>query len=267
MNKMLIVGLLALLVTGCGRSEAERLVITGSSTVAPLVNEIARRYEQQHPGIRVDVQTGGSSRGINDARSGLAHIGMASRALKPGEDDLQAHAIAVDGIALIVHRDNSVMSLNTAQVRAIFTGQTRDWSEVGGGAGPITVINKAEGRATLELFLSYFSLKNPEIRADVVIGDNEQGLKTLVSDRQAISYVSIGAAEAAEQRGDPVRRLSKDGVEASTAALREGRYPLTRPLNLVTQAAPSDTVQAFIAYARSPEVHDLVTQFSFVPLP
>ena len=65
-----------------------KLILTGSSTVAPLANEIAKRFEQQHPGVRVDVQTGGSSRGIVDARRGTADIGMASRALAGDESDL-----------------------------------------------------------------------------------------------------------------------------------------------------------------------------------
>ena len=58
-----------------------KLVVTGSSTVAPLVLEIAKRFETLHPDVRIDVQTGGSSRGIADAGSGLADIGMASRPL------------------------------------------------------------------------------------------------------------------------------------------------------------------------------------------
>lgn len=78
----------------------QKVVITGSSTVAPLVAEIAKRFEQHHPGVRVDVQSGGSSRGISDARSGLADIGMVSRALKPDEADLNAATIAMDGVVL-----------------------------------------------------------------------------------------------------------------------------------------------------------------------
>ncbi len=82
---------------------AERIAITGSSTVAPLVAEMARAFEAQHPAARIDVQTGGSSRGITDARTGRAAIGMASRALRAdGEDDLTALVIAYDGIAYIV---------------------------------------------------------------------------------------------------------------------------------------------------------------------
>ena len=81
-----------------------KLMVTGSSTVAPLVSEIAKRFEQLHPDVRVDVQTGGSGKGIADARIGVADIGMASRALKDEESDLVAHKIAADGVGLIVHQ-------------------------------------------------------------------------------------------------------------------------------------------------------------------
>lgn len=67
-----------------------RVILTGSSTIAPLMAEIGKRFEERNPDIRVDVQTGGSSRGIADARSGLADIGMVSRALKSEEQDLAA---------------------------------------------------------------------------------------------------------------------------------------------------------------------------------
>ncbi len=60
-------------------SEDDRLTLSGSSTVAPLISEIARRYEADHPGIRIDVQTGGSARAINDTRMGMVDIGMVSR--------------------------------------------------------------------------------------------------------------------------------------------------------------------------------------------
>ena len=69
-----------------------KLTVTGSSTIAPIVAEIAKRFEAKHPGVRVDVQTGGSSRGVQDVASGLADIGMASRELKPEEEEIVRRA-------------------------------------------------------------------------------------------------------------------------------------------------------------------------------
>ena len=158
------------------QASEDRITLTGSSTVAPLAAEIAKRYEKLHPGARIDVQMGGSSRGINDARMGLADIGMVSRALKPAEQDLTAFLIAMDGIGIILHKSNRVSQLSDAQIIAIYTGKIRNWQQLGGADLPITVVNKAEGRSTLELFLSHFALKNSQIKAQVVIGDNQQGL-------------------------------------------------------------------------------------------
>ena len=142
-----------------------KLILTGSSTVAPLAAEIAKRFEATHPGVRVDVQSGGSSRGIADARQGLADIGMVSRALAESEHDLYPVAIARDGVCLIVHATNPVRVLSDAQVVGIYTGAITNWRGMGGRDAPITVVSKAEGRSTLELFLGYFRLKASDIAA------------------------------------------------------------------------------------------------------
>ena len=152
------------------RAADSKLALTGSSTVAPLAAEIGKRFEELHPGMRVDVQSGGSSRGVADTRSGLADIGMASRAPNSDESDFKFFTIARDGVGVILHRDNPVRTLTDEQVVAIYTGKITDWSLVGGKAGKITVVNKAEGRSTLELFLHYFKLKNSDVKAQVVIG-------------------------------------------------------------------------------------------------
>lgn len=255
-----------LLLAACGRSEEQRLVLTGSSTIAPLAAVIAQRFEARHPGVKIDVQAGGSSRGINDARQGLARLGMVSRALKAEEGDLRAAAIARDGIALIVHKDNPVATLSREQIVAIYTGSIRDWRTVGGPPGPITVVNKAEGRSTLELFLNYLKLDAAAVRADVVIGDNQQGIKTVAGNPLAIGYVSIGSAEYEAGHGSAIRPLPMDGVEASVAAVRGARFPLARPLNLVYRGELKGLAREFVDFASSPEVDDLVAGQYFVPV-
>jgi len=248
-----------------------KLVLTGSSTVAPLAAEIGKRFEAEHPGVRIDVQTGGSSRGIADARKGLADIGMVSRALKQEEDDLQSFSIALDGIGIILNRANPIEAIADAQLIDIYTGKITNWQQVGGQNAPITVVNKAEGRSTLELFLKYFKLENTAINAQVVIGDNEQGIKTVAGNPNAIGYVSIGAAEYSEREGVPIKLLPVGGVEASTETVQQGEFPLSRPLNLVTKTTPEGTTpegltQIFIEFAQSQEVADLVAEQNFVTL-
>ncbi|MBW4576490.1 MAG: phosphate ABC transporter substrate-binding protein [Aphanothece sp. CMT-3BRIN-NPC111] len=243
-----------------------KLVLTGSSTVAPLAAEIGKRFESEHPGVRVDVQTGGSSRGITDARQGVANVGMVSRALKDEEKDLQAFSIARDGVGIIVHKDNPVQLLSDKQVVDIYTGKINNWKQVKGKDLPITVVNKAEGRSTLELFTNYFKLKNSDIKAQVVIGDNEQGIKTVAGNPNAIGYVSIGTAEHNAAQEVPIKLLPIAGVAANTENVQNSTFPLSRPLNLVTKTQPKGLEKQFIDFARSPQVQDIVKEQNFVPL-
>lgn len=268
---VLVLALLA--ISGAGvywmsnpRTERQTLVLTGSSTVAPLAAEIGKRFESLHSGVRVDVQTGGSSRGIADTRQGVADIGMVSRALKSEEQDLFAFTIARDGVCLIVHGDNPVTVLTDEQVVAIYTGRITNWNEVGGSDAPITVVNKAEGRSTLELFLHHFKLKNSDVRPHVVIGDNEQGIKTVAGNPDAIGYVSIGTAEYDATHGISIKLLPVGGVDASIENVSNGTFPISRPLNLVTRTQPEGLARAFIEFARSREVHDIVRSQYFVPI-
>lgn len=242
-----------------------KLSISGSSTVAPLVTELAKRFEMLHPNVRIDVQAGGSGKGIADTRKGIADIGMASRTLTPGENDVVAHTIAIDGICLIVHQSNQCSDLSNQQVVDIYTDKINNWSELGGSNTPIHVVHKAEGRATLEVFLRFFGLHNPSVKADVVIGDNEHGIKTVAGSPGSIGYVSIGAAEVNANNGSSIRLLPVNGVLPDNSNVSSGKFPLTRPLNLVTTDSPSDLAKAFITFCQSEEVHDLVIAQYFVP--
>lgn len=268
--RKLVAGLLTLCLgtglSGFAAAADTKLVLTGSSTIAPLALEIGKRFEQLNPGVRVDVQSGGSSRGVADARSHLADIGMASRALKSDESDLTAYRIAVDGVAIILNQGNPVKSLTDDQIKAIFTGKLTNWKALGGEDRRITVVNKAEGHSTLELFLHHFELKNTNIRAQVVIGDNQQGIKTVAGNMGAIGYVSIGTAEYEVAQHTPIRLLPMAGIDATTENVRNGRFPLARPLNLVTAGSPGDLTRRFIEFSQSAAIHDLVNEQYFVTL-
>lgn len=274
-HSLMVVFLAALGFAGCNNGTppsnpdgklSGKLTLTGSSTVAPLATEIAKRFENLHSDVRIDVQAGGSGRGIADARTGQANIGMASRGLKEDEVDMAAHQIAADGVCLIVHLSNPIKKLTTEQVIAIYTDQVDNWNEMDGPDLPIVVIHKAEGRATLEVFLKHFNLENPRVKPDVNVGHNEQGIKSVAGSPGAIGYVSIGAAEANAQSGVEIKLLPLGGVAATSENVASGEFPISRPLNLVTHGRPGELAKAFIEYAQSEEVHGIVKQQYFVPV-
>lgn len=246
-------------------ASGNKIVVTGASTIAPLALELGKRFEKMHPGVRIDVQSGGTSRGINDVRTGFSQIGMASRPLNNSENDLHSHVIAYDGVSIILHRDNPIKSLSNDQIRDIYTGKIANWSEVGGRDARITVVNKAEGRSTLELFLQYFSLTNSQIKAHVVIGENQQGIKTVAGNQNSIGYVSVGSAEFEQKNGTPIRLLPMNRIAATTENVGNGTFPLSRSLNLVTKDAPTGQIKQFIDFSRSSSTADLVRDQFFVP--
>jgi phosphate transport system substrate-binding protein len=241
------------------------LLITGSSTTAPLVSAIARRFQAQHPGVSIEVQAGGSGRGLADARQGKADIGMVSRALGEAEKDLVGLPIARDGVAVVVHRDNPVRSLSDAQVVGIYTGKLTNWKQVGGRAAPILTAVAEEKRSSTELFDHYFHLTRDAIKAQRTVGDNALRIKLLAENPDAILYMSVGEAERSALAGVPIRPLPAGGVAATSRNIRNGNFPISRPLTLVTRGEPSGLTKVFIEYCVSSQVTDLVIAHDFVP--
>ena len=243
----------------------EKLVLTGSSTVAPLILEIAKRFEKRNSDIRIDVQTGGSSRGVNDARKGLADIGMASRKLNSKETDLTAFTIALDGVGPIVHSENKVKNLTDDQLKAIFTGKIKNWKELGAHDGNIVVVNRAEGRSELKMFLKRYGLKASDVKASLIVGENAHGIKTISRNKNAITYISVGHSLKEVQLGVPIKLVALNGVEATMANVGAGKFPFARPLNLVVSKKPQGIQKSFIDFTLSKDVRDLIESQSFVP--
>lgn len=244
---------------------AGRLLLTGSSTMAPLMKEIGGRFAALHPGITVEVQAGGSGRGIADVRQGKADIGMASHALMDKEGDLYGFPIARDGICLILHRDNPVRTLSDRQVVDIYTGKIANWKKVGGRDAPVTVLNPREGYGSVDLFTHYFNLKYDAIKARQLVGDNQTRIKAISDNPNAIVYVSVGEAERKAQAGAPIKLLPVGGVAATSGNIRSGNFPISRPLTLVTKSLPTGLAKVFIEFSLSSQVNDLILTHDFVP--
>lgn len=244
-----------------------RLLLSGSSTMAPLMKEIGKRFQALHPNVRIEVQAGGSERGIGDVRGGKADIGMVSRALTGQESDLYGFPIARDGVCLILHRENPVRTLTDRQVADIYTGRIGNWKKVGGRDAPITVLNPKAGYASTKLFTEYFNIRSADIRADQVVGDNPTRIRAIADNPNAIAYVSVGEAERTAQAGAPIKLMPMDGVAASSTNILSGNFPIFRPLTLVTRRLPAGVAKAFIEFSLSSQVTALVQTHNFVPYP
>ncbi|MDB5989370.1 MAG: transporter substrate-binding protein [Herbaspirillum sp.] len=249
-----------------GTDIAGTLHLSGSSTGEPLIMQIANRYRTLHPKVNIKIEMGGSARGIIDVRDGKTDIGMVSRVMTDQEQDLKGFPIARDGIGLMVHRNNPVTTLTSAQVTDIFTGRIKNWREVGGRNAPIMVINREDGRGSIELFKEHFRLRYSDIQSQIVLGaDNPTVIDAVATRPDAISLMSVVEADNKEKAGGLIKLVALDGVAATRANILSGNYPLSRPLSLVTRELPTGLLKNFIEYSLSSQVIDIIENVGFVP--
>jgi phosphate transport system substrate-binding protein len=114
------------------RRPGGRLIVAGSSSVTPVMEKLTEAYARINSGLVIEIQQSDSSTGMNAAIDGVCQIGMASRELKATEREkgLRPIQIAVDGIAIIVNKNNPVGALSKEQVRAIFLGEAVNWDSI-----------------------------------------------------------------------------------------------------------------------------------------
>ena len=112
-------------------NQSGSISVVGSTSIGPLMEKLAEAYKELNPDVQVDITANGSSAGMTAAIEGTADIGMASRELKDEEKaELNSDAIALDGIAVVVNKDNSVEDLTLDQVKEVFQGKTTDWEDL-----------------------------------------------------------------------------------------------------------------------------------------
>ncbi|MDR2649401.1 MAG: substrate-binding domain-containing protein [Clostridiales bacterium] len=109
-----------------------KIVVAGSSSITPVMEKLKEAYAAINPGLTVDIQQSDSSAGMNSAVDGICDIGMSSRELKDSELEkgLVPALIAMDGLAVIINKDNPVEGLTKAQVKSIYTGEVKNWTDL-----------------------------------------------------------------------------------------------------------------------------------------
>ena len=109
-----------------------KIVLAGSTSVSPVMQKLADAYKELYSDATIEIQQTGSGAGITSTIEGACDIGMSSRELKDEElaEGIEGTTIAMDGIAVVVNKENTVEDLTSEQIRQIFTGEVTDWSQV-----------------------------------------------------------------------------------------------------------------------------------------
>ena len=221
----------------------------GSTTVQPLAQLLGEAFVAANPGVRIEVQGGGSSVGVKSAVQGTADIGMASREIKASEleeyPNMRVFAIAYDGIAPVVHPDVAVDGLTLEQVRDIFAGKITNWQEVGGSDALIVVVAREEGSGTRDAFDEL--VMGEELITDLALLQQSNGAvrTTVATTPDAIGFLSFGYLD------ESVEAVAVNGAAPTAANVKNGSYPVVRPLNMVTDGEPEGLVKTWLDWILS----------------
>jgi phosphate transport system substrate-binding protein len=256
-GKLLRIGSLFLLILslfpgigGCQRgakSGGQALCIAGSTSVQPFAEKLAEVYMQQYPGMRIDVQGGGSSAGIFAAQQGAANLGASSRELVPAEKNLHEIAIAWDGIAVIVHPSNPLKNLSLKQLRQLFQGQITNWQDLGLPPHAIDLITREEGSGTREAF-EHMVMGKTEFTSSALVQDSNGSVREIVAgDPYSLGYISAGLVD------ERVKAVAIDGVLPTREDIKNQTYKLVRRFLLVSRVPPAGECKNFVDFVLSPQ--------------
>ena len=257
------------LIIGCGSSDTTiskkvndtTIAISGSTSVGPLVELEEEEFEANNQDVTIEINQTGSSSGIKDTISGTTEIGMSSRELTDEESkNLKEVTIAVDGIGVVVNKNNPVKNLTLEQIKDIFTGKTTNWSEVGGEDKEIVVVSREEGSGTRTAFQEILNYSTEDTVKNAIVNNSTGATKVMVEENDnAIGYMSIGYID------DSIASVNVDGVEATADNVKSGEYKIQRPFLLVyKEGALSEEGQEFIDFILSDKGQAIVAEENLV---
>jgi glucose/mannose transport system substrate-binding protein len=216
---------------------------------------------QPNEPVTFEIQSHGSGTGFQDLAAGQCDIGMSSRQIRPEEVKQCAAAglgnmsspacenvLGLDGIAVVVHRDNPVSALTKQQLSDIFSGKTTDWSQVGGHAGPIYLYAPGENSGTMDTFRAIVLSTRPLSPRASRFEDSAKLSDAVAGDINGIGFIGRSFV-----RGTKTLAVSESGTKPilpTTFAVATGDYPLSRRLYLYIPADPQNNwTRKFVEFA------------------
>lgn len=247
--------------------------VAGSTTVLPIVSRAAERFQARNTSVKITVNAGGSGVGVHGAGTRRLDIGLTSREITSKENNryvsLNTTVIGRDAVACVVSSEifhGGVHSLSKQQIGGIYLGQITNWQQVGGPDRPIIVIDKETHRGTRHVFMHYL-FGNSKARAPgarLVTGSNNEEQAKIAQSDSAIGMLSM-----AWINDDVVGIAIREGsqiIQPTLDNVRNGRFPIVRNLNLITDGKPVGVVKQFVDYLLSEEGQQLVTDSGYIPI-
>ncbi|MFX1295741.1 MAG: PstS family phosphate ABC transporter substrate-binding protein [Promethearchaeota archaeon] len=270
----LAVGLPSMYFVGASarQQNTQTITISGSTTVFPIAEAWGEKLEQYHSNLDVQVSGGGSGVGVSSVGQGLVTLGMASRAVKSSElltyPSLINHTVAYDGMAMVVNPNlaGKITNLTILQIQQIFNGTITNWNQINSSlpSTPIVKAGRATTSGTYDYFFSEIMDEDPNYAVDATFEANAGVQGYVQSTPNSIGYVGLGYIT-----GTEVLLINEGGLwYPSVDAVKNGSYPISRPLFLVTNGPPAagSLAEMYINFALSPVGQAIVLAEDYVPL-
>ena len=245
----------------------EKVVITGSTTLYPIISELSEKYMDNNPEVSITCASTGSGVGILSVINGTADIGNASRKIKAKEIKLADEAgkkleeivIAADGIVLVTHKENKIKNLTLEQVCEIYSGSIANWKEIDGQDKPIVIFSRDASSGTFDVFKKKVLKKNKLSDKAIYLASNKSVRDAVRETEYSIGYISYGYVN------ETVRSIKIDGVDPSIKNIHSSEYPLSRKLYIYTNN-PSEICRKFIDYVLSEEGQAFIKKLGMIPV-
>lgn len=236
------------------------LAINGSTSMEKVAKALNGAFMAKYPGVTITLDLTGSGTGIQEAMDGKIDIGNSSRSLKDTETGLVPTTIGIDGIAIVVNNENTVSNLTLEQLEKIYSGEIKNWSEVGGEDKAIVVIGREDGSGTRDGFESIV-MKNSTPSYAQELESTGTVISTVSTTAGAIGYASLANVD------DSIKALSIDGVLPSEETVKDGTFPIQRPFICVyKEGNENELIKAYLEFALSEEGQTQVANAGAVPV-
>lgn len=253
-----------------------KLNIKGSDTVLPICQRMAETFMKEHPGNVINVNGGGSIMGIAQLEKGEANIAMSSRSMKLAEKlffqeehkPVKELIIGTDAIAIIVNISNPIQKLSKEELEKIYTGEVKNWKELGGTNEPILAYKRDENSGTSEFFKE--TVLNKEAYGKNV--EQAQNTNTVISAVQnakgGIGFIGLGYLNETIKKIDVSFDKGKTYVgPANPKSTKENlNYPLLRPLYFYYLESQHEEIAPFLDFVLSEKGQQLVLDAGYIPL-
>jgi phosphate transport system substrate-binding protein len=249
----------------------ETVRVSGSTTVLPLAEGGAEAFNGEQSDYETLVTGGGTGVGMKNIAEGNSEIAMASREVTAEEisqfgDKFKEILVGYDGIVIAVSKeiyDAGVTALSKDQVKAIYTGETNNWKDVGGPDEEMMVVAREQGSGTRDTFnediMDDKKAETPGV--NTVAGSNAEIRTALTGSDKAIGYLGFSYAE-----DGAVGMITLDGVKPTAETIKDESYELARKLYFYTFGDATKGAQAFIDYMMGEDGQKVAEEYGFVPL-